>query len=145
MKIFLKDWWPVLLIMAVVLWRKRGGDLSGQPSNSEQPKEKTSSEAAKPTSETAKTGGQQTSGTVNSGVNEYAGGNVITYNGKTYYSGGPIGKTIYDDMAAERAKYNSCPVHGTSTMRHIHTYNQGHVEDYYQCTVCGHKNIVYTK
>lgn len=78
-------------------------------------------------------------------VTEYAGGNVINYNGKTYYTGGPIGKTVYDDMAAERAKYNSCPVHGTSTMRHIHAYNQGHVEDYYQCTVCGHKNIVYTK
>lgn len=78
-------------------------------------------------------------------VTEYAGGSVITYNGQTYYTGGPIGKTIYDDMAVERAKYNSCPTHGTSTMRHIHSYNGGHVEDYYQCTVCGHKNIVYVK
>lgn len=78
-------------------------------------------------------------------VTEHAGGYVITYNGKTYYTGGPIGKTVYDDMAAERAKYNSCPTHGTSTMRHVHTYNQGHVEDYYQCTVCGHRNTVYVK
>lgn len=78
-------------------------------------------------------------------VTEHAGGSVITYNGKTYYTGGPIGKTVYDDMAAERAKYNSCPTHGTSTMRHIHTYNGGHVEDYYQCTVCGHRNTVYVK
>jgi hypothetical protein len=78
-------------------------------------------------------------------VTEYAGGSVITYNGQTYYTGGPIGKTVYDDMAAERAKYNSCPTHGTSTMRHIHTYNGGHVEDYYQCTVCGHRNTVYVK
>ena len=78
-------------------------------------------------------------------VTEYAGGSVITYNGQTYYTGGPIGKTVYDDMAAERAKYNSCPTHGTSTMRHIHEHKQGHVQDYYQCTVCGHKNIVYVK
>lgn len=78
-------------------------------------------------------------------VTVHAGGSVITYNGQTYYTGGPIGKTVYDDMAAERAKYNSCPTHGTSTMRHIHTYNGGRVEDYYQCTVCGHRNTVYVK
>lgn len=109
--------------------------------------EKTGSVASQPTHGAASpfpsTTQQQAAATPT--VTEHAGGYVITYNGKTYYTGGPIGKTVYDDMAAERAKYNSCPTHGTSTMRHVHTYNQGHVEDYYQCTVCGHRNTVYVK
>lgn len=123
----------VLLAIVIYLMAKRG-------------QEKPGNEASQPTYGAAgsvPSTTQQQAATP--AVTEHAGGYVITYNGQTYYTGGPIGKTVYDDMAAERAKYNSCPTHGTSTMRHIHEYKQGHVQDYYQCTVCGHKNIVYVK
>lgn len=124
----------ILLAIVIYLLAKRSqekpGSVASQPTSG----------AASPVPSTTQ---QQAAATPT--VTEHAGGYVITYNGKTYYTGGPIGKTVYDDMAAERAKYNSCPTHGTSTMRHVHTYNQGHVEDYYQCTVCGHRNTVYVK
>lgn len=123
----------VLLAIVIYLMAKRGQEKPGNEAS------QTTYGAAGSVPSTT----QQQAAT--SAVTEHAGGYVITYNGQTYYTGGPIGKTVYDDMAAERAKYNSCPTHGTSTMRHVHTYNQGHIEDYYQCTVCGHRNTVYVK
>ena len=143
MKKFIKDWWPLLLIAGWWLWKKtsrkkgllykgsRDPNLDYTPNSSNQPKDPLY---------TPQPDSEQHEAPV-----ESAGGSVINYNGKTYYAGGPIGKTSYDDAAAYRAQYNSCPTHGTSTMRHYHTYNQGRVEDYYQCTVCGHRNTVYVK
>ena len=136
MKNLIKDWWPLLIVAVWWLWKK-----SGKPvANAQEP-----TAAAQPTATATTTATQPTASPVVS-----ADGGTVTLNGTTYYApgyytGGPIGKTSWDDAAAERAKYNSCPVHGTSTMRHIHTYNGGHVEDYYQCTVCGHRNTVYVK
>ena len=131
MKKLIKDWWPLLLIAGWWLWKKAGKANAAQQEPAEEvPQSPAQPEPAPKNDDTPVVLG---------------GGSAISYKGKTFYVGGTIGKTVYDDMAAERAKHNSCPVHGTSTMRHIHTYNGGHVEDYYQCTVCGHRNTVYVK
>lgn len=125
MKKFINDYWW-LIAVAVFLWWK-----NGQEKKKDQP---TAQPSTKPSENTAAAETPAQSGTFTNTPTPPA----------THVCNAGTGTDIYQEAAKERAKYNTCPTHG-STMRHIHEYKAGHVTDYYECTVCGHRNIVYTK
>lgn len=145
MKKFINDYWWLIAVAVFLWWRKNkektGKDYATQPT----PGTATATQATKTTGTT--TAAAKTTATKTTAAETPTQSGTFTNTPTppaTHVCNAGTGTDIYQEAAKERAKYNTCPTHG-STMRHIHEYKAGHVTDYYECTVCGHRNIVYTK
>lgn len=147
MKRFINDYWWLIAIAAFLWLRMRNGKQPPGAPSADGGGTVGITDPKKPESDSVFPASAEANKTTATAKETATGQSLFPGTGtrpSTHVCNAGTGTDVYQEAAKEMAKYDTCPTHG-KTMRHIHEYCAGHVNDYYRCTVCGLVKTVYTK